>query len=610
MSIFVYLGLCVTGLCIGVGLWAAWLSRLERWHGLETVAICALGAAGYEAMESLSMLPELRGGADWVLLCQTAFAGVFVSGFLARRAIRDRRPLTRDEQLSLALAFLVSVLYWVPGVSMHGVTTREVWGFVLPTMDATPVARVQSGLMTVLMARGFYQVGQDSRSGVESLRGMQLAGYLLVVAAVCDQLAVMQVWEFPETIGLALVVFVLGTVRDVVARIERSDGEVLRLQQALRELAEQRGADLLEARQDLQQQTRFTVLGELASGIAHEINNPASTVVNNLTYLLEVEDFQGDSLEAAQDARREAGRISRLVKRLVRSTQVGEAVRAELRPLKLRAHVLNAVRAVEERHTGVFIATDVSDRLLVRGDAEALELVLTSVLLTSVHHAVVPGHPSPLVEVLAEGLGDDGVRVVITDNGVALGEGKVMSPFDSSADQSNPGLGLSVSYGLLRSMGGELEVRSAAGRGSVAVITLPRGVERAPFAERATVLLIDDEAAVRDALRRSLARRHRVVAAGSVAEGLAQLEAGVVPDLVLCDVMMPGVNGDEFYRELERQYPELVGRLVFMSGGVSGEARAFMATWKGTLLQKPFGINDVQEILDARGGAETSEAPD
>jgi two-component system NtrC family sensor kinase len=122
---------------------------------------------------------------------------------------------------------------------------------------------------------------------------------------------------------------------------------------------------------------------------------------------------------------------------------------------------------------------------------------------------------------------------------------------------------------------------------------------------RARILLIDDEPGVQHALQRLLQRSgHEITLAANGHEGLAALETGAY-EVILCDIRMPDLDGPGFYREVERRYPHLVSRVIFLTGDVlSPEAQAFFAQVACPRLVKPFQAQEVrrliQQVLEAR----------
>jgi CheY-like chemotaxis protein len=122
-----------------------------------------------------------------------------------------------------------------------------------------------------------------------------------------------------------------------------------------------------------------------------------------------------------------------------------------------------------------------------------------------------------------------------------------------------------------------------------------------PPASRPSLLLVDDEASIRSALRRYLERRGWLVdEAPDGAVALRKLLGQDPPtrfDVVLCDMKMPGVNGMEMYAELLREAPAIARRVIFSTGDASAaDVAGFLATVTAPVLEKPFGLADVEAL--------------
>jgi CheY-like chemotaxis protein len=119
-----------------------------------------------------------------------------------------------------------------------------------------------------------------------------------------------------------------------------------------------------------------------------------------------------------------------------------------------------------------------------------------------------------------------------------------------------------------------------------------------PAPGRARILVVDDELIVAEALRRALEPEHDVVAVARGADALDLLAAGRRFDLVLCDLMMPEVTGIEVHAEVARRFPEMLPRLVFMTGGAfTPEAREFLARVETPRLEKPIDLRGVRTFV-------------
>jgi CheY-like chemotaxis protein len=171
------------------------------------------------------------------------------------------------------------------------------------------------------------------------------------------------------------------------------------------------------------------------------------------------------------------------------------------------------------------------------------------------------------------------------------------------------GLGLSVSKTIVEKLGGEIEVDSTENVGTTVRVHLrrytnepARPAESAPApaitsGPRARVLVVDDEPIMGKVLERILAEEHDVTVATNGAQALSLIEQREI-DVILCDVMMPGMNGDEVHRRLAARRPDLAARVVFMSGGALGtELEQTLDALPNERLAKPFKIDDVLALV-------------
>lgn len=169
------------------------------------------------------------------------------------------------------------------------------------------------------------------------------------------------------------------------------------------------------------------------------------------------------------------------------------------------------------------------------------------------------------------------------------------------------GLGLSICHNIIVGLGGTITARNLERRGACFRVTLPR-TERAATPKtdklsviappkRAAVMVIDDEPAVGTTLKRLL-RDHDVTVFQRATDALALLATGKVFDVILSDLMMPEMSGMEFYAELTRNYPKLVDRVVFVTGGAFTPAtNAFLDAIPNEWLTKPFDVKTVRDAI-------------
>jgi CheY-like chemotaxis protein/anti-sigma regulatory factor (Ser/Thr protein kinase) len=204
----------------------------------------------------------------------------------------------------------------------------------------------------------------------------------------------------------------------------------------------------------------------------------------------------------------------------------------------------------------------------VRGDHHRLVQVVAGLLVNAIH-AVPEGAPEQNEIEVGTASSRGEVRVWVRDTGAGMTpevRARVFEPFfTTKPTDSGTGLGLAIAAEIVRRYGGHIDVKSEPGEGSTFTVTLPAvdvalapaPVPSATAVSRARVLIIDDEKALLKVFARLLGVRHEVVLATGGREALALIEGGLVPDVVLCDLMMPEIDGVAVHDELARSHPAL-----------------------------------------------------
>jgi two-component system cell cycle sensor histidine kinase/response regulator CckA len=212
------------------------------------------------------------------------------------------------------------------------------------------------------------------------------------------------------------------------------------------------------------------------------------------------------------------------------------------------------------------------------------------------------------------------VQVTVSDTGVGMDERTKQNIFDPFFTTKRPGegtgLGLSMAYGFVKQSNGDIRVSSAAGQGTTFSILLPRAETKNPVnlpAQQAaavipgneTILVVEDEDMVRELAQEVLvALGYRVHAAAGGREAMTILDGrnGHPVDLVLSDLIMPGMDGRELARLIKDSHPAT--KILFMSGYVSDELALREELGYGVpFIQKPYNLEDlarkVREVLDS-----------
>lgn len=362
----------------------------------------------------------------------------------------------------------------------------------------------------------------------------------------------------------------------------------------------------------LRMNDRMASLGTLASGVAHEINNPLTYVLGNLDFIRETLEPAGDQelLGAFSDAVHGLEQVAALVGDLRVFSHPG---RTEFTAVDLN-HVVDAT---------IRIAKGALDRcaVLVRepqelppiaGNASQVGQVVLN-LVTNAIDAIESGSTADN-EIRIDTCHDDKkVVLTVSDTGAGipaeLGE-RIFDPFvTSKAAGIGTGLGLSICRSIVVSLGGTIRAERRSPRGTAVTVAFalhnaePREAPdshsgRLPSEPRdARILVVDDDDRVAQVTARAL-RGYDVEVAPDGRAALERIRGGQVFDLVLCDLMMPGMTGMELFRAIADTDPELAERFVFMSGAAfSADARSFVESTARPMLHKPFALSALRTTV-------------
>ncbi|MBX7080483.1 MAG: PAS domain S-box protein [Nannocystaceae bacterium] len=376
------------------------------------------------------------------------------------------------------------------------------------------------------------------------------------------------------------------------------------------------------ASEQLRRADKLAALGALAAGVAHEINNPLTYLIGRVQELTELLP-PADAGALAREALEGAQRIKAIADEL-RGFSRGEDPSAPAL-VELERAVTSASNLVANqiRHRAQLQRVHEPGLCARMREGPAVQ-VLVNLLANAAQALPEQGDASHTIAVHSRAVGDDTVAIEVRDSGTGMTPEQIARMFEpfytTKPAGKGSGLGLAISRQLVEDAGGRITVQSAPGRGTTVTVELPRAhldavvaaPARAPTGPRAAadaparVLVVDDELIVAKVLVRML-RGHEVELAHDGGTALARLLRAPAIDLVLCDVMMPGMGGFELYRAAVAQAPALKDRFVFMTGGTfTPDAVEALAQCRCPLLEKPFDTEKVRAtvaaVLAADGG--------
>jgi signal transduction histidine kinase len=379
---------------------------------------------------------------------------------------------------------------------------------------------------------------------------------------------------------------------------------------------------------------RLIAVGQLAAGVAHELNNPAAFVLANLAAMERTLDRiasaarspQGpDAATVLAEALREARDITRdnvsgverivTIVRELRNFSRIEPDRVE--PIELADVVADACTLVRaEVSYRSRLEVHVPDGLRVHGDATRLTQVCTNLLLNAAQ-AIAEGAAASNVVCISASADGSLVRLRVSDTGTGMtaeAQHRLFEPFFTTKPRDlGTGLGLAISADIVRHHGGTLRLVETSDAGTTFEVVLPLIGAPAPVppvvvalptptlvpsAVRPRVLIIDDEALLLDSYARIFRHEYELTLVGSGAEAMTLLEADGRWDAIVCDVMMPDQDGVAVHDWVVEHRPALLRTMIFCSGGAyTPRSLAFTERLGDQVLQKPIGIRSLRAAI-------------
>ncbi|GAI00839.1 unnamed protein product [marine sediment metagenome] len=371
--------------------------------------------------------------------------------------------------------------------------------------------------------------------------------------------------------------------------------------------------ELKEAQDYMVRSERLRALGEMAGGVAHDFNNILAIILGRAQ--LALEDQEGDKvMKSVRVIEQTALDAAKTVRRLqdfagVRASSAFEAVNLnQLIEGALEMVESRRVKLEETEGVRIEIGTELNEVAPVAGDAAELREALVNIIFNAMD-AMPEGGRITVKSEQENGL----VVLSVSDTGVGIPEeikGKLFDPFFTTRAPAGNGLGLSVTYGIVKRHGGSIEVESTQGKGATFYIRLPvaDGVEarsrperKPPTIKRATILLADDDPEVSEILGLMLQQLgHRVTVVTSGEEALSAFEKGDY-GLVITDLGMPDISGRDVARAVKEMKPEMPVMLI-TGWGVQFDPEE-MPDIDG-VIEKPFSrdalLAQIAELLPTR----------
>jgi signal transduction histidine kinase/ActR/RegA family two-component response regulator len=367
-----------------------------------------------------------------------------------------------------------------------------------------------------------------------------------------------------------------------------------------------------ERTEHLLQSEKVATMGSLLAGVSHELNNPLAVLMGQ-AHLLQGTAKDPASVQRAQKITVAAERCCRIVKNFL--------ALARQRPPERGAVILNQIvqdavelLAYELRTDNVEVTLNLANDLPpLWADGHQLHQVLVNIVANAHQAMRRSSGPSHISITTRSDPASQRVHLEIADSGPGIPaeiRAKIFEPFFTTKPPGEgTGLGLSLCRGMIEEHGGAITVESEPGRGTTFTITLPvvpqpkdsgepsAAEALAPVGSRA-ILVVDDEPDLAEVVAEALEHDgHRVEVASNGADALRRLEQKAF-DLVVSDTKMPVMDGMELFREIERRFPALRRRIIFITGDVlDRDKQRFLEETGAPFLTKPFDLGALRRLV-------------
>ncbi|HXN97446.1 MAG TPA: PAS domain S-box protein [Candidatus Acidoferrales bacterium] len=368
--------------------------------------------------------------------------------------------------------------------------------------------------------------------------------------------------------------------------------------------------------QQLMQKEKLAAMGEMMTGVAHELNNPLTAIlgISDLIRERAVDDAMRHQVETVL---KQARRAATIVQNLLVFSRPSILRQSKIQLDQIVKQALDSQRTSLQQKKITVEFQGARDLPPIQGDAKLLVQGFSN-LISNAEQAISAVRESGTLRI-STALADGKIVLAFSDDGPGISPenlGKIFDPFFTTRRPSGgTGLGLTISQAIVKEHGGKIEVESSPGAGTTFRVLLP-GVVEEIATEAATVrgtvppprgsaelrghsvFIVDDEESIREIVQEGLAARGMIVeGASSSEEALSHLVAGQY-EFVLCDFNLPGLNGEQLFERVRSQAKDASPRFVFMTGALLDPARVAQFQAKGaSVLQKPFHVAALATLL-------------
>ena len=416
--------------------------------------------------------------------------------------------------------------------------------------------------------------------------------------------------EWEQTLADGKTIWLIGAA----SPIRNSDGDITGALVTLRDVTRER----LIKRQ-MAQTEKLSALGQLVAGVAHELNNPLTSVIG-FGQLLRTQPLDEEGQRDIERIVEEAKRAARIVRNLLVFARDHEPAWSDTDVNAILSSVVE-MRGYEMRLLDVSVEMNLAPDLpVVRADPHQLHQVFLNLVINAEQAMESVGGGRLTVSTWQEN--SHAIRITLRDTGPGISPEdmkQIFDPFFTTKEVGKgTGMGLSICYGIVEEHGGRIWAENCVGQGAIFIVELPVhstspviAGEAAPGQSESVgepspalptgerILVVDDEETITDMIGQMLQRWGYAVNVASSGDVAWQLIERGQYDLILSDLRMPGMSGQSLLDRLQEMRPEQVGRIVFMTGDTaSPDAARFLAECGRPALKKPFELERLRAFIE------------
>jgi two-component system NtrC family sensor kinase len=356
------------------------------------------------------------------------------------------------------------------------------------------------------------------------------------------------------------------------------------------------------------QSEKLAAVGQLVSGVAHELNNPLTSIAGLSEFLLEQQDLGTKDRGHLRVIHEQADRAGRIVRNLLTFARQGpgEQAAVDLNEVIQRTLLL---MSYDLKLKDITIEKNLAPLPPVLGDRHALQQVVIN-LLNNAAQAVAENPPERRRAILLSTWVDDRVRMRVTDSGAGIADAvlpHLFTPFFTTKEPGQgTGLGLSITYSIVEAHGGRITVERPTEGGAAFVVDLPTAPTDAggrdmpepqvlaPPARKRSILLVDDDPAVRRMVKALFGRDGHTVEVARNPQHALDLARTRAYDLILVDAQAR-THDHLFVEQLVESHPGLKDRVLVATGDLPAAAEEVLARLSLRYVRKPFNLRDLRD---------------